>query len=188
MQFSEAYHYLTQSLRREKILLGLIQPMTARQLSLQTGLNPNVCSSLLWELLVYEVVTCLNKPAKRSRLYWLTELGKTCQARLLDERGMVPQKHELPDVDWNLYGWLCYNHRRAVIKSLEEKAIWPARIKTNARRQDPLIRMNPNNIRDVLKLFLERGIVNKVTRGVVRKHHPRYELTELGKKLKSLLP
>ena len=184
MQFEEAYQYITQSERRKQILLRIIQPITAKQLSKQTGIRLDACSYLLWELAVYEVVHCLNKQARRSRLYWLTDLGISCHKKLHEQQLLPRLDYELPDVDWNLYGRLCFNHRSSVLRAIR-KPIQPAAIKREARSQNPLIRMSANNVRDVIRFFLEKGIVS--TKYIKGKGHPQYELTELGRQLQLLL-
>jgi predicted DNA-binding transcriptional regulator len=66
-----------------------------------------------------------------------------------------------------------------------DEPLQPAAIKRRARRHDPEIRMSANNVRDVIQVFLRRGIVTSVLeRG---KTHPRYELTETGRQLQQLL-
>ena len=47
------------------------------------------------------------------------------------------------------------------------------------------MKISANNIRDVIKLLLEKGIVQKVH--IRKKAHPRYELTDSGIKLRELL-
>ena len=114
----------------------------------------------------------------------MTELGKVCQEKLYERRGLPTIVHCFPDLDWNLYGWVCYSHRAAVIKTLNG-GMQPAAIKRKARFQNPSLRMSANNVRDIIRLFLMKGIVNQVM--LKGKTHPRYELTEAGKHLQSLL-
>jgi len=40
-------------------------------------------------------------------------------------------------------------------------------------------------VRDVIKLFLRRGVVQRVS--IPREHHPRYELTKVGREFRRLL-
>jgi len=158
--------------------------MTAKQLSKHIELSPNACSYVLWELSLYGLLTCLNPGAPRSRLYWVTELGARCQRRLRRDCRLPELLHDFPIVDWNLYGWVCFSHRSAIIKALTEP-LQPATIKRRAVQQDSQINMSANNVRDVIRLFLAKGIVVPVRlRG---KAHPRYELTEMGKNFQRLL-
>ena len=184
MQFSEAYHYLIQGERRKQILLQIKQPVTIKQLSKLTSFREDACSYIIWELRIYELVYCLNDQARRSRLYWLTDLGKTCQRKLLAENDLPFLDHNFPNVDWNLYGWVCYSHRSTIIKVLT-KPLQPSEIKRKAKFLYPSITMSANNVRDVIKLFLEKGIVTRIY--FPGKAHPRYELTHLGKDLQRLL-
>lgn len=184
MQLSEAYQYLDQSERRRKILLALKQPMTARQLSRLAGLSLDACSRVLNELSIYELVQCMNPSARQSRLYGLTDTGEKTIAKLQAESGCPHVKLESPNVDWDLYGWVCYRHRRAVLLALTEPT-QPAAIKRKARSRNPQLRMSANNVRDVIRLFRDKGIVQPVQ--IRRKAHLRYELTDLGRKLRDVL-
>jgi len=184
MQDSEAHHWLKQGERRQRILSALNQPMTARQLSSRTGMGLDSCSRAIWELRAYSLVQCLNRPARRSRLYWLTPRGKACQRKLFQARSLRCPDHEFPRVDWDLYGWVCYTHRSAVIKVLTAP-LQPAEIKRRARSQNSELKMSANNVRDIIRVFLEKGIVRPVkTKSEI---HNRYELTEIGKELRVLL-
>ena len=61
----------------------------------------------------------------------------------------------------------------------------PTTIKRRAKQQDQKIKMSANNVRDVIRLFLQKEIVKPVK--VRKKAHLRYELTESGKQLRQLL-
>lgn len=110
-------------------------------------------------------VECLNPEARRSRVYARTGTRRE-------------------GVDWELYGWVSYSHRRAVLLALDEPR-QPAGIKRRARFLQPGIRMSANNVRDVIRLFHARGIVRPVH--VRKRAHPRYELTRLGEQLQRLV-
>ena len=92
--------------------------MTARQLSQHTGITLDTCSLVLKGLARSGLVTCLNGRARRSRLYWLTQPGKQCQSRLQQERVLGALRKDFPIVDWELYGWVCFSHRAAVLLAL----------------------------------------------------------------------
>ena len=97
----------------------------------------------------------------------------------------LPEKaYDIPSVNWELYGWVCYNHRAAIVRTLTEP-MQPSDMKRKLRNSKPHIKISANNIRDVIKLFLQKGIVRKTF--VRKKAHPRYELTELGTKFQGLL-
>ena len=184
MQFNKAYYWLNQGERRQLLLVKLKQPMTAKQLARKTAMSLDCCSYTLWELSVYEMVYCLNQQAIRSRLYWLTNLGKACQRKLREAQALLPFDYDLPCIDWDLYGWVCFSHRAAVIRAID-RPMQPAAIKRKAKSQNPNLKMSANNVRDVIKLFLQRGVVRPVK--IKRKAHPRYELTEIGRQLQQLL-
>ncbi len=184
MKRKEAYEWTQKSEKRKLVLLNLKQPMTALQLSKKTELSLDQCSLLLGQLTLCGLVKCLNPYAKRSRLYWLTPIGILCQKKLAKDKSLPNLAKELPDIDWELYGWVCYNHRVAIIKALTEP-MQPAKIKQKAKQQNSKIKMSANNVRDIMKLFLQKKIVKPVKVG--KKAHMRYELTELGRKLQRLL-
>ena len=167
-------------------MASISQPLTAKQIARRTGIDVDTCSYVLGKCAVRRFVTCLNPNARSSRLYWVTRLGQGCRKKLLRESAPhdTPQPYELPEVDWELYGWACFRHRGAVIKTLT-RPMQPSEIKRILRVHGPRVRISANNIRDVMRLFLQRGIVQKVF--VRKKAHPRYELTELGQRMQRLL-
>lgn len=61
----------------------------------------------------------------------------------------------------------------------------PSDIKKVLRIHNPTVKISANNIRDIMRLFLAKGIVRKVFSR--KKAHPQYELTQLGAKLRKLL-
>ena len=136
------------------------------------------------QLALCGLVKCLNPYATRSRLYWLTPAGILCQKKLSKDKTLPNIVKYLPDIDWELYGWICYNHRAAIIRALTEP-MQPATIKRRAKQQNPKLKMSANNVRDVMKLFLQKEIVKPVK--VKKKTHLRYELTELGCRIQGLL-
>lgn len=180
---SELYAWLRLGSRRQRILIALHQPMTATQLSRVLEYDAKSCGEGLCELANRGLVRCLNPRANRSRLYWLTELGKDLQGQLSAQQGLPPARHDFPIVDWDLYGWTLHAHRSQVIKVMEGP-MQPAGIKRRARYVNPAIRMSANNVRDVIKLLLERGIVEIVPR---KRGWKRYALTGQGKALRELL-
>ncbi|OHB49719.1 MAG: hypothetical protein A2Y10_06055 [Planctomycetes bacterium GWF2_41_51] len=184
MKQKQVVEWLEKSENRKSIITHLKQPMTALQLTKYTGLSLDQCSMLLGQLTLCRLVKCLNPTAKRSRLYWLTPIGILCQRKLRNDKNLPSIAKNLPDTDWELYGWLCYSHRAAIIRTLTEP-MQPATIKRKAVQQNPQMKMSANNVRDVIKLFLQKGLVRKVI--AKRKVHPKYELTQQGIQLKNIL-
>jgi hypothetical protein len=90
----------------------------------------------------------------------------------------------MPQIDWTLFGWVCFSHRAAVLKALT-MPLQPATIKRRARSQVPGLRMSANNVRDVIRLFLEKGIVRPVH--LRKRTFPAYEPTATGQALRELL-
>ena len=172
---------------RRRILISIKQPLTAKQISKKTRINLDTCSYVLGRFVSKGLSVCLNPDARNSRLYWLTDLGRSCQQRLRQELNLPEQAekaYDLPSVNWELYGWVCFNHRSTVIKTISEP-MQPSEIKRFLRIHHPRMKISANNIRDVIKLLLARKIVRPVR--VKNRAHLRYELTELGHQIRQLL-
>jgi len=184
MEFKYIFDWFIQSERRKEILVDFNQPLTATQIVRRTGIALDACLHVLWVLSLYNIVYCLNKDTKYNRVYWLTELGKRCQKKLREDGSLRPLVHNFPSISWNLFGSVCYSHRSTVIKTMHEP-MQAAKVKRKALYQNSKLRMSANNVRDVMKYLLSKDIVRKVY--VKRRRHPRYELTELGKKFRELL-
>ncbi len=153
--------------------------MTATQLSRLAGSDLNRTMFVVGGLIKLQFLKCLNPQARRSRLYWLTARGATHSERF--DSGRCDHQ---PSIDWDLYGWVCYSHRAAILKALN-RPLQPCEIKRKARSDNPALRMSANNVRDVIRLFVGKGIVRCVPGK--RRAHPRYKLTALGDTLRSLL-
>ncbi len=167
-----------------EILLQLQQPITATQLSVKTERTVDACNYALTRLAELGFLRCLNPKASRSRLFWLTHLGNECQTAVLKQRQLHGMQHDVPAVDWKLYGTVCYSHRAAVIKTLD-KPMQPADIKRKARFEHPEIRMSANNVRDVIRFLKTHGVVQPVHER--KRGHPLYELTRQGRHFRRLL-
>lgn len=184
MDFSYAMHWLGLGETRRRVLMNLHQPLTAKQLARRDSIDRDTCSATLADLTLYELVRCLNPEARRSRLYWLTRLGLRCQRAIRKECGLEPLQHNLPLVDWPLYGWICFSHRGSIVKALTG-TMQPSEIKRRAKLDDPSLRMSANNVRDAIYLLLAKGIVMPIR--VRGQNHHRYQLTETGRILRELL-
>jgi hypothetical protein len=160
------------------------QPSTAKQLARKTGIPVDTCSYLIVKCSDHGLFRCLNPKVRSSRLYWLTGLGDKCRRRLHRDLGLPHKELELPNVDWPLYGWVCFKHRSAVIRILSNP-MQPSEIKRLLRIHQSSVKISANNIRDIVKLLSARKIARPVK--VKKKAHLRYELTELGNQLRQLL-
>ena len=158
--------------------------MTGKQLSRHTGLSMNSCSTIIAGLCFHEIANCMNAAQRRSRIYWLTEQGKLFQQDFRGKNNLQSINYELPEIDWDIYGWVCFSHRAAIIKVLF-RPMQPSEIKRKAKFQDPNLKMSANNVRDVMRLFLQKGIVKKLK--IIGRFHYCYELTDLGIKIRCLL-
>ena len=96
--------------------------MTVKQIAHRVG-SLDACGVVLWRLRVYRLVGCLNARARRCRVYWLTRLGKDCQAMLRQQAGHSPLRPGFSSIGcWGLYGEACFRHRSAVIQPGESRA------------------------------------------------------------------
>lgn len=167
-----------------KILLSIDQPLTAKQVSKKTGIPMDTCSYVIAKYVKKGALNCLNPKARNSRLYWFTNAGILSQKELCRRLNIAYIEPNLPEIDWELYGWVCFSHRSIVIRALT-LAMQPSEVKKVLRLQKVNTKISANNIRDVMRLLLSKGIVRPVK--VKKRAHLRYELTELGIKLRQLL-
>ena len=184
MKNNDAYEWIKTNENRKRILLLMKLPLTAKQMSPKLQIAPARSSRLLSDFVDKSLAVCLNPNAQNSRLFHLTPLGKDCQRQLCLELNLPLKELDVPAVDWSLYGWVCFSHRAAIVKTLTEP-MKPSEIKRQLRRRNSRVNISANNIRDIIKLFAEKGIVEKVY--LKRKVHPLYELTQTGKQLQALL-
>ena len=184
MENKTVYPFAIDGPKERKVLLAFNQPLTAKQAAAKIGIPEDTCGYLVGKLAKSGILTCLNPAAGNSRLYRLTDLGKKYQMELFVQSNLPYTEYVLPDIDWQLYGWICFNHRSAVIKTLTTP-MQPSKIKQILRIQKPNLKISANNIRDVIRLFLDKKIVRSVK--IKNKGHLRYELTDLGRTLRRLL-
>ncbi|MCH8149671.1 MAG: hypothetical protein IH987_17070 [Planctomycetes bacterium] len=160
------------------------QPLTAKQIARMTRIAFDACRDTVRDLAGRGCLVCLNPGARRSRLYWTTPLGDACRSRFCKAAAGQPQGHPVPQVDWNLYGSVCFSHRSVVIMTLAEP-MQSAAVKRKARARDPTLRMSANNVRGVMQFLAAHGVVRPVRLG--KKAHVRYELTDTGREIQKLL-
>jgi len=160
------------------------QPLTGKQIGRRTVMPIDSCSYVVAKLVTKGLLICLNPEARNSRLYWLTDLGVLCQKRLHQDFALAYEEYDLPSIDWSVYGWVCFNHRAAVVQVLT-KPMQPSEMKRKLRQIGSDVRISANNIRDIIRLFHEKQIVRKVP--IRKKAHPRYELTDQGLQIQKLL-
>lgn len=168
----------------KKILLAFAQPLTIKHISQKTGIPENLCRHIVARYVQNGQLICLNHTARKSRVYWLTQSGILQQKKLCKKLNITNIKPDLPNIDWQLYGWVCFIHRSMVIKTLT-MAMRPSEVKKVLRFRKPGMKISANNIRDVLRLLLSKAIVRPVK--VKNRTYLRYELTETGTKFRQLL-
>lgn len=184
MQGSETLFWLQQGEERLRTLLAMQQPMTADQLAGRLEKQRSSVSEHIRQMRVYRVLKCLNPESHQSRLYWLTEEGVECRSQLASlykntQPGALPLS-----LDWQVYGELCFRHRRAVLLAMHGR-MRPPQVKKRAFARDARLRMSVDNCREVLYWMVSRGVVRGVRpRG---KRFVLYELTEVGKTCQELL-
>ncbi len=172
---SGTYEWLQRSENRSVIIRTLAQPMTAIQLVKKLNLKAHTCMSTLRELERHGLLACLNQDARQNRIYWLSKIGLRLQRELRKETGLGELEHFVPDVNWDLYGQVCFGHRAAIISVLGEP-MQAAKLRRKACSQNPRLRMSANNARDALRFFSEKGIVERIH--VRKKVHPHFVLTK----------
>lgn len=167
---------------RGKLLAAFKQPLTTRQISKKIGLPLSLCGNRIALLADLGLLICLNPTAQNSRVYGLSPMGQKIRQRYCRQNALSP--YHQPNIDWTLYGWLCYRHRAAVLNAVTAP-LQPSQIKRLLRLNKPHIRISANNIRDIIKQFQAKGLVEPVRRP--GKAHPHYQLTETGTKLRQVL-
>ena len=112
------------------------------------------------------------------------QMSRGIASTTFKDKGLPSIEHFYPDIDWTLYASICYSQRSAVIKALEEP-LQPVVNKRRAKFQNPNLRMSANNVRDIIRFFLSKGLVQQVW--IRAQAHPRYQLTGLGRVFRDLL-
>lgn len=184
MKFSEVFPWLLGNQTRVNAMLIITQPVTATQLARHLNVRRSFCCNLLDGLVAQGVLQRLNIQSWHARLYWHTQLGRTCQAVLREQRGMKPSVYDFPAIDWEVYGWACYEHRASIIKVMNEP-LSTSSLKRKALLRNPSLRMNLNNVRDVIRLMRDMGLVKRVY--IRKRAYPLHELTDLGRLVQRLL-
>ena len=179
MKHANVGQWLLKGKRRQKLLQQLSQPMTANQLYKKMQISRRDCSDVISDMCKKGILNCFNPDARRSRLYGLSNNG------IYWRRIIFPnaETYNVPaDVDWNLYGYVCYNHRKAVILALDRMKK-PSGIKRHLRFIAPDIRISANNVRNIISELLSQNIVQPIDTGNA---YPEYKLTDIGKKFQQL--
>lgn len=184
MQLETLCLWAAQSVSRRAVLLYTTQPLTARQFARRTALTLDTCKYTLGQFAKKQLVKCLNAASRASRVIWLTEHGLALQKQFLKNAGLEAPQVTLPQVDWDLYGWLCYRHRSAVLIALGAP-LTTSLIKRKIRSQFPNARISVNNVRDVLREFMKRGVAFRVP--YLEPKRWVYGLTDQGRDLRELL-
>lgn len=183
MTDTTVYPWIMQEDSRRDFLAAFSQPMTARQLAKKTGIPKDTCSHFIRRFRTHGLVTCLNPEQRNSRLYSLTTHGRSTRKHTSSDSKLPFKEYDQPDINWQLYGSVCFNHRSAVIRAMSGP-MQPSQIKRVLRIHQSSVKISANNIRDIVKFFVKNNIVRPVV--VRRKGHLRYELTEMGLQMRRL--
>ena len=140
MKPSCAYKWIKNEENRKRTLLLMKLPLTATQLSSKLQIDTTTCSRILKDFTARGLTTCLNPAAKNSRLYHLTALGQQYQNQLCQELNLTAKEYHFPEADWDLYGWLCFSHRSAIVKIITEP-MQPSNMKRQIRRRNPKVKI-----------------------------------------------
>lgn len=92
--------------------------------------------------------------------------------------------HHFPEIDWGLFGEVCYSHRSTIIKTLV-RPMQPSEIKRRARFNNPRLKMSANNCRDAICFLRDKEIVSSIK--INHNFYLHYELTEIGREFRELL-
>ena len=181
---NKVYEWINNEEVRRKIVTTIQFPLTSKQISKRTGIPMDTCCYIISKLQNKGLVTCLNPDANKSRIYSLTNAGNHFRKNLCIDWGIDYLEYDLPNIDWKLLGWVSFEHRAAILKILTYP-MQPSEIKRQLLKKYSRIAISANNVRDIIKLFEKKGIVEKVY--LKKKVHPQYILTDIGKKLQGLL-
>src|SRR5258705_9293398 len=126
MRCCDDVSWIDRSTLRRRVVENFTQPMTACQMARRLDMDCDTCNSVFAELRRGGLLHCLNDNARRSRVYWLTDLAIIAQPRLWKLHGIKPVPHVVPAIDWDLFGWLCFSHRAAVLKAFNGTPLQPS--------------------------------------------------------------
>ncbi|MEN6384055.1 MAG: hypothetical protein ABFD79_02545 [Phycisphaerales bacterium] len=184
MEDRKVYQPKSENQNERKIILALNQPLTAKQIAAKTGIPKDTCSHQMAKFVRNHLAICLNPIAGNTRVYWLTENGQKFREELCMESNLRHTDFILPNLNWELYGWICFNQRSVVLRALTEP-MQPSQIRRRIKNRFASTKITSNNIRDVIRLLEKQGVVQKVFVG--KRIRPKYELTETGLQFQKLL-
>lgn len=188
MHLGKTHKWISQRDSRKRIFETLRVPITASQVSMMTRLPLGTCSHTLNKLVSRDLCRCLNPTARMGRVFDLTEKGKKCYQRyhkhLRQPNPGLTVPEGIPEMDWDEYGWICFRHKSAVIRTLTIP-MQPSEIKRKITQRRPQARISANNVRDVIYALLKRDIVEKISHP--KRAHAQYQVTPKGRVYQKLL-
>ena len=167
--------------RRKRIVLEVMsKPSIPTEIRRKMNLNRNNnLSTTLKQLCKLKLMRCINPRSRTGRIYRLTHKGLKIRKQLFVNAKFTPYVE--PKLNWSIYGWIVSGRqKKAILKGMKQHL--PLRyIRENAQNFNPKIsRMNAN---DVLRLFVNKGIANKVKQN----NRIFYSLTKIGEALRNQL-
>lgn len=176
------YQYVRRSVRRQRLMEQLDQPMTASQIAKATGVKVKAVCRVIAELRDQGLIRCLAPDAGRCRPYTRTPMGAAVWSQIAERESSETQ--EIPSADQASYAAVCHRHRSAVIRGLNQPRR-ASQIKKWLRSHLPGVTISANNIRDVLGVLGGLGVVHRIDDGLDR--FPVYALTPRGQRFRALL-
>ena len=158
--------------RRAALLREVCAPRTVSQLARRLQISRDHCSDLLQRARSTGYVICVNSGSPRTRVY-----APTARTHKQIHGQVIRLIATREPGDWRDYAFVASRHRLAVVIAMEGP-MQAAAIKRRARYLNPNVRMSANNVRDVLRALLGRGVVRVVL--LRNKAHRRFELTPKG--------
>ncbi|MFN3167771.1 MAG: hypothetical protein ACE37H_11980 [Phycisphaeraceae bacterium] len=178
------YQYVRRSVRRQRLMGLLNQPMTPAQLAQQAAMSTKTACKVVAELREHGLIRCLTPSIQRGRPYIRTKLGDSVWSQIVCKATAKQVSLKLPAKDHDAYSRVCHRHRSTVVRGLgvPRRA---SQIKQWIRSNLPGAKISVNNVRDVLGKLCGLGIVHRVNDR--DEHYPVYALTERGQRFRDLL-
>lgn len=178
------YQFVRRSVRRQRLMGLLTQPMTPAHLARQAGMSTKTACKVVAGLRQHGLIRCLTPGIQRGRPYVRTDLGESVYALIGGDAASPSNSLNLPIKDQDAYGLICHRHRSSVVRGLgvPRRA---SQIKQWIRSNLPGARISANNVRDVLIKLRNLGVVHRVNSD--EEHYPLYALTERGQRFRDLL-
>ena len=163
------YQYVRRSVRRQRFMELLNQPMTPSQLAMHAGMTTKTACKVVAELREHGLIECLAPGMQRGRPYARTGLGEAVW--LLIKQRPESSASKLPQKDHASYASVCHRHRSVVVRGLGTPRR-ASQIKQWVRTNLPGVKISANNVRDVLRKLTCLDVAKRVNSE--QDHYPVY--------------